>query len=131
MLIRQKELNRMLPLITFGDLRYCLFINQEDVPDIGEEYKNDYVDANMLYKDLKEYVLLNLFYDKNNNLIDIVYKVKDKKDIPFVKYEKLMEIGKTTAHQIILKNDVFKGKIGRNAPCPCGSGKKYKRCCYL
>lgn len=22
-----------------------------------------------------------------------------------------------------------KGKIGRNAPCPCGSGKKYKKCC--
>jgi len=21
------------------------------------------------------------------------------------------------------------GKIGRNEPCPCGSGKKYKRCC--
>lgn len=21
------------------------------------------------------------------------------------------------------------GRIGRNAPCPCGSGKKYKRCC--
>jgi len=21
-------------------------------------------------------------------------------------------------------------KIGRNAPCPCGSGKKYKKCCY-
>ena len=21
------------------------------------------------------------------------------------------------------------GKIGRNTPCPCGSGKKYKRCC--
>jgi len=22
------------------------------------------------------------------------------------------------------------GKTGRNAPCPCGSGKKYKRCCW-
>lgn len=22
-----------------------------------------------------------------------------------------------------------KAKIGRNAPCPCGSGRKYKRCC--
>jgi preprotein translocase subunit SecA len=22
-----------------------------------------------------------------------------------------------------------KPKVGRNAPCPCGSGKKYKRCC--
>ncbi|HHQ4598872.1 SEC-C metal-binding domain-containing protein [Aeromonas veronii] len=20
-------------------------------------------------------------------------------------------------------------KIGRNEPCPCGSGKKYKQCC--
>ncbi|MBW2075796.1 MAG: SEC-C domain-containing protein, partial [Deltaproteobacteria bacterium] len=22
-------------------------------------------------------------------------------------------------------------KINRNDKCPCGSGKKYKRCCYL
>ena len=22
-------------------------------------------------------------------------------------------------------------KIGRNAPCPCGSGEKYKKCCLL
>jgi uncharacterized protein YchJ len=22
-------------------------------------------------------------------------------------------------------------KIGRNDPCPCGSGKKYKKCCGL
>ena len=21
-------------------------------------------------------------------------------------------------------------KTGRNDPCPCGSGKKYKHCCY-
>jgi len=27
--------------------------------------------------------------------------------------------------QKIARND----KIGRNAPCPCGSGKKYKKCC--
>jgi len=20
-------------------------------------------------------------------------------------------------------------KVGRNAPCPCGSGRKYKKCC--
>ena len=22
-----------------------------------------------------------------------------------------------------------KSKVGRNEPCPCGSGKKYKKCC--
>ena len=21
-------------------------------------------------------------------------------------------------------------RVGRNEPCPCGSGKKFKRCCY-
>lgn len=26
---------------------------------------------------------------------------------------------------------VKKMKIGRNDPCPCGSGKKYKKCCLL
>ena len=24
---------------------------------------------------------------------------------------------------------VAEKKIGRNDPCPCGSGKKYKKCC--
>ena len=28
-----------------------------------------------------------------------------------------------------MKNRSDSGKISRNAPCPCGSGKKYKRCC--
>jgi len=27
------------------------------------------------------------------------------------------------------KEDLNMAKISRNAPCPCGSGKKYKRCC--
>ena len=26
-------------------------------------------------------------------------------------------------------NPVRSNKIGRNAPCPCKSGKKYKKCC--
>jgi len=29
------------------------------------------------------------------------------------------------------KGVVVAGKINRNAPCPCGSGKKYKKCCWL
>ena len=26
-------------------------------------------------------------------------------------------------------NPVSFGKVNRNEPCPCGSGKKYKHCC--
>ncbi|WP_230391687.1 MULTISPECIES: SEC-C metal-binding domain-containing protein [unclassified Oceanispirochaeta] len=32
----------------------------------------------------------------------------------------------SVAGQII---DLSQGKTGRNDPCPCGSGKKYKNCC--
>jgi preprotein translocase subunit SecA len=26
-------------------------------------------------------------------------------------------------------NEMWKNKVGRNDPCPCGSGKKFKHCC--
>ena len=28
-----------------------------------------------------------------------------------------------------LKTRLAEKKVGRNEPCPCGSGKKYKKCC--
>jgi len=28
-----------------------------------------------------------------------------------------------------LRHRIHTGKIGRNESCPCGSGRKYKRCC--
>lgn len=27
------------------------------------------------------------------------------------------------------KTKLVEKKVGRNEPCPCGSGKKYKKCC--
>jgi len=40
--------------------------------------------------------------------------------------EKRKEIKKDfNRSKIVVKGD----KIGRNDPCPCGSGKKYKKCC--
>lgn len=28
-----------------------------------------------------------------------------------------------------LKEVIITNNVGRNDPCPCGSGKKYKKCC--
>jgi hypothetical protein len=33
--------------------------------------------------------------------------------------------------QLMQKSVSSERKIGRNEPCPCGSGKKFKRCCHL
>ena len=40
--------------------------------------------------------------------------------------EKRKEIQKKYRESIIVRNE---NKIGRNDPCTCGSGKKYKKCC--
>ena len=34
--------------------------------------------------------------------------------------------GKTPAVETVVRSEA---KVGRNNPCPCGSGKKYKKCC--
>ncbi|HHL33931.1 MAG TPA: hypothetical protein ENJ30_06160 [Desulfobulbaceae bacterium] len=31
--------------------------------------------------------------------------------------------------EIIASGPFAQAKVGRNAPCPCGSGRKYKKCC--
>ena len=41
--------------------------------------------------------------------------------------EKLVELNEAILKQ---QNQLHKRKIGRNDPCPCGSGKKFKKCCY-
>ncbi|PWG62536.1 hypothetical protein DEM34_12175 [Spiribacter halobius] len=38
--------------------------------------------------------------------------------------------GEVTRHTLgPLVEQARSAKVGRNEPCPCGSGQKYKRCC--
>lgn len=43
-------------------------------------------------------------------------------------YDEFFE-GQTFAALPTSRTPKFNPKIGRNEPCPCGSGKKYKKCC--
>ena len=38
-------------------------------------------------------------------------------------------IGKATGTKLFYNEDGTIKKVSRNEPCPCGSGKKYKKCC--
>ena len=46
-------------------------------------------------------------------------------------YQKARSEGKKQIYQSdgINPHRKIQPKIGRNDPCPCGSGKKYKKCC--
>ncbi len=82
-------------------------------------------------EEMDEDTEVNLIYDKEllyKNMVDAkadwLYELEAWEDIfPEEKRKELYKEAKTA-------NTVVKGpKVGRNDPCPCGSGKKYKKCC--
>ena len=73
-------------------------------------------------------IVYALNYDPNGDLLDcsIEYLTEDKFD-PTLSDE-ANEFVKEVDRRVIAKAE-RKGKVGRNAPCPCGSGRKFKQCC--
>jgi uncharacterized protein YchJ len=57
----------------------------------------------------------------------------DVREIIAYRYKKMKEVGRLALErshqQEIAQQEAARLNIGRNAPCPCGSGKKYKKCC--
>jgi preprotein translocase subunit SecA len=57
-------------------------------------------------------------------VLDFTRKIERKKE------KELADIQFAGGASSLPKQPVLaKNKAGRNDPCPCGSGKKYKKCC--
>ena len=62
-------------------------------------------------------------------IVDLESIPEDKQHIPLGGDDNPIPLVKFLPSKTVRKNNVEKmGKIGRNDPCPCGSGKKYKKC---
>ena len=94
------------------------------------ESTRDYTLATMLEVKECERLELNLMYNEQGDIEDIRFKFYSLKDINDERSEELIELGHKYAKSRIqsYKNQEKIKKIGRNDPCPCGSGKKYKKC---
>lgn len=64
-----------------------------------------------------------LFYNMHLAKASWLYEMKEWDNI--LSAEKRAEIVAQYRSDVIAHSD----KVGRNDPCPCGSGKKYKNCC--
>ena len=64
-----------------------------------------------------------LYWNMHDAKADWLYNLPSWNDV--LTKEKMSDISK----QYRESKTVHVEKIGRNDPCPCGSGKKYKRCC--
>ena len=79
------------------------------------EYKNQ---AHRMFKDLLENIRRQVVYSIFKVSISPASNSTFRNSVPVEKEQS------ATGKLIITKE-----KVGRNDPCPCGSGKKYKKCC--
>lgn len=70
--------------------------------------------------------------DKIKNIIDYIQNNRPEiLDILKSRYDEMKSVGREILKKYIKEQvqEQPKVKVGRNDPCPCGSGKKYKKCC--
>ena len=76
-----------------------------------------------------ERLLLELGYADNGALQDVEWTWVDRSSISSAELATLEAEAETLGRTKLESARLTRGKIGRNDPCPCGSGKKYKYCC--
>ena len=105
-----KELYRLdlINLHMFG--KYDNFI--DDLFDVDDTYKETYHPIEDTIKEMSRWAC----FDNSDK------EFNEKKFL-----DKLQSFQKNMDNKYL--NKQLSSKIGRNDPCPCGSGKKYKKCC--
>jgi len=109
---------------------------KELLDDIKTVYERDGIDT-FFCGDSDKYV--KEFYDQNNKIddahIDDAIQILEKwewfKEDKFKDREEKQERNNSveTLREVSQQKPNNYGRVGRNDPCPCGSGRKYKTCC--
>lgn len=136
--IYQSPNGEMLDVTPFFDLeavitgKFVLHENTVFLPDSNVIFTNDNIVPSKRYllsndQDTKDYVTI---LDKEDKFIaDLpLFGINELNAIQTSEYEKIQKAKQTLKTKILSKSSTGK-KVGRNEPCPCGSGKKYKKCC--
>jgi hypothetical protein len=130
-LTKQQEQRVICPFHIHGESSLTVICWHNNVKKRDNAFAIQHAKSEMLIKKNDNHVLLELVYSEENKLVDVHWcdvtldnvtineKLKLQRQVDYLKKQRL-----TKAQQI-------QGKIGRNSTCPCGSGKKYKKCCYL
>lgn len=128
---RQKEVCRTIPFSASGNnnsLRFTVFVNQAPY-EANYSYQLDYALATLSWNKEKDRKLITLKFT-NDKFEKIEFRDLTPSDIYDENRERIIKLGEQNAK---LRFKEYKrkhpGKIGRNELCPCGSGKKYKKCC--
>ena len=103
-----------------------VFCIQENCNIYDKELIENFVYSSMLIANQTLRYCLTIYFDSENKMYDTQIQEyhMEINDLNKKKYEKTIDMLISNRKQIFKQK-----KIGRNDPCPCGSGKKYKKCC--
>jgi len=114
MLLRSVDTNWMDHIDAMDQLRQGIGLRAYGQHDPVVEYRNDSYD---MFENMT-----NTIREQTSKLV-LTVRVRKNEE---VKREKVAEETSTGDKPLTVRG---KGVVGKNALCPCGSGKKYKRCC--
>ncbi|MDN8070574.1 YecA family protein [Burkholderia vietnamiensis] len=119
---------RCLPLSTVGNVRLTIFVNIEDIVELSHEQATEHTQATMIVTGESDRVLLELMYGPNGPT-RVSMSTVSLSGLSREQLERLKEKATDLKEKRLARSVANFGKIGRNELCPCGSGKKFKRCC--
>lgn len=120
---------RCLPSSSHGNVRLTIFVSKAGTVPRSHADSLDHTRVVMICADEPDRVLLELSYDSGGTLIALDWSVVNLVELPASELARLQHAGERLKEKRIIKSIQSDGKIGRNESCPCGSGKKFKRCC--
>ena len=122
-----RRLGRSRPFSIYGDVNTTVQVWSPEVPmSIGEGV--DHTRAVMAMHTEEERRLIELEYGTAGELMNVRTESVRLEGLPRSALERAKR-GATNLRRRRLRQASATGKIGRNDPCPCGSGRKHKHCC--
>lgn len=118
------------PVSTYGGTNITMFCWQHGVIERDRKLAFDHASASMLVTQEDRRMLLELVFNGTGSLVEVDFSFLTLLGIPPWDMDRLKRMADTLRRQRI-DEAKQKGKLSPNQQCPCGSGRKYKKCCKL
>lgn len=110
-------------------VRLSCFVDVSDANQIEDVRESrEYALSIMLANNETDRTLLIFSFNENETLNEIYFELLKPQNVDSAEAKRLLNMGLQHTQRFVDNHIKTNGKIGRNEPCPCGSGLKYKKC---
>lgn len=127
-LVRQSISKRFRPFSMHGQMNLTVVCNTPELTEFDEAKVLDHGRTVAVLNGDEDRLVLILNYTNSRELREVRWKWVNVADIAERQLGRLEDKAEGLRRSRVAKARSER-KIGRNEQCPCGSGKKYKRCC--